>query len=295
MNQIPLEEGDAMQDQYQDQGQEQEYIPVEESHTLRNVALAFAVLFVLGSTIFMYTLYQHIGALEAAQKAAADDAAAHNAAIMKKLGMTEASVQEASRELAMKLGQTQKDVASRTAELRKQQEASEKLLSSNISSVATEVGGVKTDLTGAKTDIASTRTDLEATKSKLDRAMGDLGVQSGLIAHTQQDLEYLKHKGDRNYYEFTLYKGKKPTPVSTVSLQLKKVDAKHGRFSLNVLADDRTIEKKDRTVAEPMQFYTGRDRNLYEIVVFTAKKNEITGYLSTPKNAPAPVQATANN
>ena len=77
--------------------------------------------------------------------------------------------------------------------------------------------------------------------------------------------------------------------MSTVSLQLKKVDPKKSKFTLNVMADDRTIEKKDRTVAEPLQFYTGRDHMLYEVVVFTANKNSITGYLSTPKNAPTPV------
>lgn len=271
-----------------------EYVPDPPSNTLRNILLAVAAVFVLGSSFVMYTLYDRLNKLETAQKMAADDAATHNAAIMKKLGMTEASVEQASKELSARLGQTQRDVANRAAALQKEQKASEQLLSSNINSVATEVGGVKTDLTGAKTDIASTRTDLEATKSKLDHTIGDLGVQSGLIAHTQQDLEYLKHKGDRNYYEFTLVKGHKPTPVSTVSLQLKKVDAKKGRFTLNVIADDRTIEKKDRTVSEPMQLYTGRDRNLYEIVVFTADKNKVTGYVSTPKNVPSPIQTSSN-
>jgi hypothetical protein len=79
------------------------------------------------------------------------------------------------------------------------------------------------------------------------------------------------------------------TPVSTISLVLKKADPKKSRFTLNVIADDRTIEKKDKTVGEPLQFYTGRDHLLYEIVVFTADKNAVTGYLSTPKNAPQPV------
>jgi len=77
--------------------------------------------------------------------------------------------------------------------------------------------------------------------------------------------------------------------VSTISLALKKTDAKRSKFTLNVVADDRTIEKKDRTVAEPMQFYTGRDHSLYEVVVFTVDKNKITGYLSTPKSVPAPI------
>ena len=72
--------------------------------------------------------------------------------------------------------------------------------------------------------------------------MGDLKVQSGLIAHTRDDLETLKHRGDRNIYEFALQKGARPTPVSTVSLQHKKVDGKKGKYTLNVRADDRTIE-----------------------------------------------------
>ena len=78
-------------------------------------------------------------------------------------------------------------------------------------------------------------------------------------------------------------------PVSTVSLILKKVDPKKSKFTLNVVADDKTIEKKDRTLSEPLQFYTGRDHMLYELVVFTASKNTVTGYLSTPKDAPTPV------
>jgi hypothetical protein len=127
--------------------------------------------------------------------------------------------------------------------------------------------------------------------------VGDLGLQSGLIARTRDDLEVLKHRGDRQYYEFTLLKGAKPQPVSTVSLQVKKIDAKRGKYTLNVTSDDKTIEKKDRNVNEPIQFYTGRDHMLYELVVWTLDKNKATGYVSTPKNAPAPVTAspTASN
>ena len=116
-------------------------------------------------------------------------------------------------------------------------------------------------------------------------------MQSGLIANTRSDLEVLKHKGDRNYYEFTLLKGAKPQPVSTVSLQLKKADAKKGKFTLNVTSDDKTIEKKDRNVSEPIQFYSGRDHMLFELVIWTVDKTKATGYLSTPKAAPVPVTA----
>ena len=38
-----------------------------------------------------------------------------------------------------------------------------------------------------------------------------------------------------------------------------------------------------------MQFYTGRDRLLYEVVVMSVDKDKITGYLSAPKSAPTPL------
>jgi hypothetical protein len=151
-----------------------------------------------------------------------------------------------------------------------------------VANVNSEVSGVKTELGGAKTDIASTRTDLAATRAQLESAIGDLKVHSGLIAKNHDELEFLKHKGDRNYFEFKLNK-KQRSPVSTVSLELKKTDPKKSRFTLNVYADDHTIEKKDRTLGEPLQFYTGRDRLLYEVVIFNVTKDGISGYLATPK------------
>jgi len=263
------------------------------SNTLRNVLLAIAAVYVIASLYFIIDLHNRVGTLETAQKATEESAATHNAAIMKRLGMTEDSLKQQNEELESKLTETQREAANRASQLAAAQKQSEQRLrtesTQQINAVASEVGGVKTDLTGAKGDIATTRSDLEATKLKLDKTIGDLGVQSGLIAHTKDELEYLKHKGDRNYYEFTLKKGDKPKPVSTVSLQLKKLDAKKGKFTMNVLADDRTIEKKDRNMMEPIQFYTGRDRNLYELVVFSADKNSVSGYVSAPKTAPVPV------
>ena len=206
---------------------------------------------------------------------------------------------EAQQEtLAHQAGMTKKDLVQKTAELQAEQsreraaqtrlEAEQK---AQIGQVNTDIAGVKTDVGGVKTDVASTKADLEATKAKLESAVGDLGVQSGLIATTRSDLETLKHKGDRNYYEFTLLRGAKPQPVATVSLELKKTDPKKGKFTLNVSSDDKTIEKRDRNVAEPIQFYSGRDHLLFELVVWTVDKNKATGYLSTPKNAPVPVTA----
>jgi hypothetical protein len=203
---------------------------------------------------------------------------------------------EAQQEtLARQAGMTKKELTQRTSELQAQQKAAEARLANEqkaqISAVTGEISGVKTDVGGVKTDVASTKADLEATKARLQSTVGDLGVQSGLIANTRSDLDVLKHKGDRNYYEFTLLKGAKPQPVSTVSLQLKKADVKKGKFTMSVTSDDKTIEKKDRNVAEPIQFYSGREHLLFELVVWTVDKNKATGYLSTPKNAPVPVTA----
>jgi hypothetical protein len=197
--------------------------------------------------------------------------------------------------LAQQAGMTKKELAQRTAQLQAEQRAAASRLEqeqkAQITAVSGDIAGVKTDVGGVKTDVASTKADLEATKAKLQSAVGDLGVQSGLIATTRGDLEALKHKGDRNYYEFTLLKGAKPQPVSTVSLQLRKTDMKKGKFTLNVTSDDKTIEKKDRNVAEPIQFYSGRDHMLFELVIWTVEKDKATGYLSTPKGSPVPVTA----
>jgi hypothetical protein len=259
------------------------------NHTVRNILLAVAAVYVIVSLYFIFDMRGRLDKMEAAQTKAATE----TAQLMKRLGVTEENLRATSETLSEKVGVTQKTIADRAAQLHKEQLAAEQRLAQQqkeqIGQVSGEVAGVKTELGGAKTDIATNRTELEATKSKLERVIGDLGVQSGLVARTREDLEALKHKGDRNYYEFTLVKKARPTPISTISLQLKKVDAKKGKFSLNVLADDRTIEKKDRTVFEPLQFYTGRDRMLYEVVVLTAEKNRISGYLSTPKTAPAPM------
>jgi ribosomal protein L29 len=253
---------------------------------LKYVLLGAVAVYVIASLFLMFDMRGRIGALE--QKQLAADTAQKE--LGQKLHATNTTVRESVEALGSKVGMTQEELAKRTSELRRQQQASEQRLAAEqqqtkqvVSQVTGDVAGVKTELGGAKSDITATKTDLEATKAKLERAIGDLGVQSGLIARTHDELEVLKHKGDRNYYEFTLQKNAKPQPISTVSLQLKKTDQKKGKFTMNVLADDRTIEKKDRTMNEPLQFYTGRERGLYEVVVYKVEKNAVTGYLSTPK------------
>jgi predicted nucleic acid-binding Zn-ribbon protein len=204
---------------------------------------------------------------------------------------------------SQKIGMTQAELAearSRAEAIRKQQTASDAKLTEKIAQAQKEseaqIGAVVTDVTGAKKDIESTRTDLEATKSKLDRATGDMGVMSGLIAHNHDDLEELKRRGDRNYYEFTVQKAKTPQRVGPVQMSVNKTDPKKSRYTMTVLVDDKAIEKRDKTAGEPVQFYVkGSARTApYELVVFDVGKNQITGYLSTPKDAgSAPAAAPA--
>jgi hypothetical protein len=269
--------------------EEKQQIPSGESNMLRNVLLGILGVYVAFSLYFSYELNNRINALEAKQTASEEK-------LGKKIAATQSEIQASSQDLSEKVGLTQKEIAAKSAELARQQRAAESRLKDEqqkqqqaIGAVSGDVAGVKTDVAGTKTDIASTRTELEATKAKLERTIGDLGLQSGLIATTREDLETLKHKGDRNYYEFTLTKGKNPVPVSTVSLLLKKADKKKGKFTLNVVSDDRSIEKKDRNMNEPLQFYTGREKLLYELVVFNVDKDKVSGYISTPKTAPAPI------
>jgi len=150
------------------------------------------------------------------------------------------------------------------------------------------------DLGKTNTDVAGVKNDLEDTKGKLERAQGDMGVMSGLIARNHDDLEELKRKGDRNYYEFTIQKSKTPQHVGPVQISLNKADQKRSKYTMTVLADDKSIEKKDKTAGEPVQFYVkGTARySPYEVVVFEVGKNQITGYLSTPKSAGAATAAS---
>ena len=255
--------------------------------------LLLAIIYVAASMYFLVDLRGNVNKLTqdqaTSQKQLAD--------LTARMQATEAEAET----LGQQVGITKKELAQRAAQLQAAQRAAEERLAKEqkeqITAVTSDITGVKTDVGGVKTDLGQTKTDLAATKAKLESTVGDLGLQSGLIARTRDDLEVLKHRGDRQYYEFTLLKGAKPQPVSTVSLQIKKIDSKRGKYTLNVTSDDKTIEKKDRNVNEPIQFYTGRDHMLYELVVWTLDKNKATGYVSTPKNAPVPVTAspTASN
>lgn len=147
----------------------------------------------------------------------------------------------------------------------------------------TKIEGVSTEVVTVKTATAANRADLEKTIADLRSAKGDLNVQSGLIATNGKELSALKALGERNYTEFKLAKTKVPQRVGDIQVLLKSVDPKKNRYTIEVIADDKRVEKKDRTVNEPLQLLLSRATIPYELVVNECKKDMIVGYLSAPK------------
>jgi chromosome segregation ATPase len=147
----------------------------------------------------------------------------------------------------------------------------------------TKLADVSTDVGTVKTDVQSTKSQLEQTIANLKRVTGDVDNHASLIATNGKELDALKMLGERNYSEFTITKSKQPTRVADISVQLKKVDVKRNKFTIAITVDDKLVEKKDRTINEPIQFYTAKARQPDEIVVNQVRKDTIVGYLAIPK------------
>lgn len=206
-------------------------------------------------------------------------------------------LETARRQAAVAAGQAKTEAEAKVAELSKRLEAEQKkaamaqaALRSEISEVKKEtvetkakIGEVNTEVGAVKSEVASTKSELDKTIAELKRVTGDLGVQSGLIATNAKELAALKALGERNYFEFNITKTKQPVKVGDVGILLKKADMKRNRYTIEVFADDKKTEKKDKTINEPVQFYTSKARIPYEIVVNAVKKDVIVGYLATPK------------
>jgi chromosome segregation ATPase len=195
------------------------------------------------------------------------------------LRRTQAEALKQSQELSRKLQEQQQQVAAQIGDLK----TATSDVDSKVSAVSSDVGNVKTEVTTVKADVASAQSRLEKAVADLKRVTGDMGVMSGLIATNGKDLAALRELGERNYFEFDLTKKQADKRIGNVTLKLKKADPKHNRFTLEVLADDKRVEKKDRTINEPVQVYVAGNRQPYEIVVNQVKKDAVVGYLSTPK------------
>ena len=257
-------------------------------------AIAFAIVLGLGGIIWSATLNSKLAGLQQAQA----DVAAQNTKLLAAQQDTNARLNVATDELKSSMGLTQKQLDTRAAELQVREVRGERTTArlateqhqtaGQVAAVSSAVTIVQTDVGGVKTDVAKTQSDLADTNTKLTSMRGDLNGHSSLIARNGEELEVLKHKGDRNYYAFSLVKGQKKQ-VGTVSLELKRANAKKSRYTIAVYSDDKVYDKKDKSLNEPLQFYSGKDPMLFEIVVNNvSEKNTVTGYLSSPKGAPVP-------
>ncbi|MEJ7604707.1 MAG: hypothetical protein WKF37_00160 [Bryobacteraceae bacterium] len=201
-------------------------------------------------------------------------------------GQARIEAQKHAEELAKRLAAEQNRQEKQTAQMKTEFTEAvsnvEKTTSSKITEVSTEVGNVKTE-------VASAKTELDKTTSELRRVRGDLDGTSSVVATNGKELIALRAMGERNYVEFNITKSKEPKRVGDIALVLRKTDPKRNRFTVELIADDKKVEKKDRNLNEPVQFYTSKARQPYELVVNEVKKDQIIGYLSTPK-----VQSTRN-
>jgi uncharacterized membrane protein len=203
-------------------------------------------------------------------------------------------LEEARRQHAMAVGQAKLDAQKKVEDLertlKQETQAVAKQMEGKISEVKeqtqaaqSKIGEVSTEVGAVKGEVAATKSELEKTIGDLKRVKGDLGEQSGLIATNGKELQALKALGERNYFEFRLARQKNAQKVGDVAILLKRVDQKKNKFTIELTADDKKVEKKDKSINEPLQFYTSKARQPYEIVVNEVGKDLIVGYLATPK------------
>jgi chromosome segregation ATPase len=200
-------------------------------------------------------------------------------------------LERARRQASLALGQAKDEALKKVDETRSALEAAQaqakQELSSDISKVRdaadSKISEVGTQVTAVKGDVASTKSELEKTVADLKRATGELDGHSVLIATNGKELQALQALGERNYVQFTISKAKVPQKVGDVAIKLMRADPKKNRYTIELTADDKTVEKRDRVVNEPLQFMTSKAKQPYELVVNDVKKDTIVGYLSIPK------------
>lgn len=219
------------------------------------------------------TLQALKGEMDSSAKKSAETVAAARAALRRQTNQITARLAKRQEEQTQQAQQ----LATEINQIKASTEQASTALSAKLTDVTTEVSTVRTD-------VAATKSDLERTIGELRRTTGDLGVMSGLIATNSRELSALKELGQRDYYEFTLNKKQKQQRIGDIIMQVKKTDVRRNRFTVEVVADDKRIEKKDKTVNEPVQFYvTSKSRVPYELVINEVRKDTLVGYLSMPK------------
>ncbi len=196
-----------------------------------------------------------------------------------RLGVTQKELDQA-RMLAQRLKAEQDKSVQQLSE-QISQKADNQQLSALKEEATTKFGKVNADVTAVKTDVDTTKKELEGTRRELVDVKDTLSQQ---IARNRDELQQLRLKGERNFYEFDIDKKKKVALVGDVRVMLMDANAKKKKYGVRIVVDDNQLEKKDRTINEPVQFLVGRTKLRYELVVNDVQKDRIIGYLSTPKD-----------
>ena len=194
-------------------------------------------------------------------------------------GQAKVEAQKHADDLARRL-----EIEQKKAQLAVQGEISQ--VRETASATSSKLGEVSTEVGSVKTEVAATKGELEKTIADLKRVTSDLGMQSGLIATNSKEIAALRALGDRNIFEFKLGKTRAPQKIGDIAMQLKRTDPKKNQYTIDLVADDKKVEKKDKGINEPLQFLVSKAPGRpYEIIVNEVKKDVIVGYLSTPKVA----------
>ena len=290
---------------YEDEIFEDEQSPLQSKIVPIAVLAALAVL--IGLTVYLFLEVRSVKANLAAQTQLHEEQFAElEGAVNRTSREVDDSVQElrgavasAEKDLSATTRKVEQRVLGRTQVLAKkldeQKVAHQSALTqvdgkvSELSQVAADtdskVGSLTGTVEGVRQDVAKNRQEIEETIRDLKTVRGDLGVQSGLIATNGTELNALRELGERNYFDFDITKAKQPQRVGAIQLRLKKTDRKRNKFTIELWADDKRIEKKNKTLLEPVQFYVLGSRIPHEIVVQKVEKNRIVGYLAAPKVA----------
>jgi hypothetical protein len=222
-------------------------------------------------TRHLETLKEQIEAAQSAGRTAASQGKAEAVAQAEKM----------VRQLEAEQAKVAQQMGSEISNVRQQASAATAQVAEKVADVSSDVGNVRTQVTATQAELNKTIADLKSVR-------GDLGVQSGLIATNSTELSALRQRGERNYIDIKLGKTKQPQRYGDITLMLKNADVKKNRYTVQVMADDKLTEKKDKNINEPVQFYVAKGgRTPYELVINQVQKDLIVGYLSTPKDAGA--------
>jgi hypothetical protein len=276
--------------------------PEQSGSPLKTILVIAAIVLLAAANVYLYMqvnqlkqdLSKDADALQSRLDKLDETSSLTARANQKKVQELKDQLERARRQASLAAGDAKEEALKKVEETRSQlqaaQQQAQQQLTSDISKVREQadtvnsrVSEVSKDVTGVKGDVATTRSELEKTVADLKRATGELDGHSVLIATNGKELNALKALGERNFIEFTIRKQKQAQRVGDVSILLKSADLKKNKYTIELTADDKTTEKKDRGLNEPVQFLTSKAKQPYELVVNNIKKDTIAGYLSVPK------------